>query len=46
MRCGTRYALVLTMYNDDVTVLAALRAGAYGYTLKEPDRTRSSPPYG
>jgi DNA-binding NarL/FixJ family response regulator len=39
-------ALVLTMYNDDVTVLAALRAGAYGYTLKEPDRTRSSAPYG
>ena len=26
-------ALVLTMY-DDVTVLAALRAGAYGYTLR------------
>jgi len=39
-------ALVLTMYDDDVTVLAALRAGAFGYTLKEPDRTRSSPPYG
>jgi len=34
------------MYDDDVTVLAALRAGAFGYTLKEPDRTRSSPPYG
>jgi len=38
-------ALVLTMC-DDVSVLAALCAGAYGYTLKEPDRTRSSPPYG
>jgi hypothetical protein len=34
------------MCDDDVSVLAALRAGAYGYTLKEPDRTRSSPPYG
>jgi DNA-binding NarL/FixJ family response regulator len=39
-------ALVLTMCDDDVTVLAALRAGAFGYTLKEPDRTRSSPAYG
>jgi DNA-binding NarL/FixJ family response regulator len=31
--------LVLTMYDDDENVLAALRAGAYGYTLKgsEPD---------
>ncbi len=32
-------ALILTMYDDDENVLAALRAGAYGYTLKgsEPD---------
>ena len=30
---------MLTMYDDDENVLAALRAGAYGYTLKgaEPD---------
>lgn len=27
-------ALMLTMYDDDENVLAALRAGAYGYTLK------------
>jgi DNA-binding NarL/FixJ family response regulator len=27
-------ALILTMYDDDENVLAALRAGAYGYTLK------------
>lgn len=39
-------AVVLTMYDDDVTVPAALGRGAYGYTLKEPDRTTSSPPYG
>jgi DNA-binding NarL/FixJ family response regulator len=26
--------LILTMYDDDENVLAALRAGAYGYTLK------------
>ncbi|WP_245664982.1 response regulator [Actinoplanes subtropicus] len=26
--------LILTMYDDDDNVLAALRAGAYGYTLK------------
>jgi DNA-binding NarL/FixJ family response regulator len=39
-------ALVLPMCDDDVSVLAALRAGARGYTLKEPDRTRSSSPYG
>ena len=25
---------MLTMYDDDENVLAALRAGAYGYTLK------------
>jgi DNA-binding NarL/FixJ family response regulator len=31
--------LILTMYDDDENVLAALRAGAYGYALKgaEPD---------
>ncbi|MFU8872795.1 response regulator [Micromonospora sp. SL4-19] len=31
--------LILTMYDDDENVLAALRAGAHGYTLKgsEPD---------
>lgn len=31
--------LILTMYDDDENVLAALRAGAYGYTLKgaEPE---------
>jgi hypothetical protein len=34
------------MCDDDVGVLAALRAGAFSYTLKEPDRTRSSRPYG
>jgi hypothetical protein len=34
------------MYDDDVTVPAALGRGTYGYTLKEPDRTTSSPPYG
>jgi DNA-binding NarL/FixJ family response regulator len=27
-------ALILTMYDDDQNVLAALRAGAYGYALK------------
>ena len=27
-------ALILTMYDDDENVLAALRAGAHGYTLK------------
>jgi DNA-binding NarL/FixJ family response regulator len=27
-------ALILTMYDDDENVLAALRAGAFGYTLK------------
>ena len=27
-------ALMLTMYDDDENVLAALRAGAHGYTLK------------
>jgi DNA-binding NarL/FixJ family response regulator len=27
-------ALILTMYDDDENVLAALRAGAYGYALK------------
>ena len=33
---GTRRtrALILTMSDDDENVLAALRAGAYGYTLK------------
>ena len=30
----TTRALILTMYDDDENVLAALRAGAYGYTLK------------
>jgi DNA-binding NarL/FixJ family response regulator len=30
-------ALMLTMYDDDENVLAALRAGAYGYTLKDAD---------
>jgi hypothetical protein len=34
------------MYDDDVTVPAALGRGTCGYTLKEPDRTTSSPPYG
>src|SRR5262245_32898513 len=31
--------LILSMYDDDENVLAALRAGAYGYALKgaEPD---------
>ena len=33
LRLATR-ALMLTMYDDDENVLAALRAGAYGYTLK------------
>ena len=28
-------SLILTMYDDDENVLAALRAGAYGYALKE-----------
>jgi DNA-binding NarL/FixJ family response regulator len=42
-RLGTR-ALILTMYDDDENVLAALRAGAYGYILKELGRTRSSLP--
>jgi DNA-binding NarL/FixJ family response regulator len=28
------HVLILTMYDDDENVLAALRAGAYGYTLK------------
>jgi DNA-binding NarL/FixJ family response regulator len=28
-------ALILTMYDDDENVLAALRAGAYGYALKD-----------
>ena len=31
---STTRALILTMYDDDENVLAALRAGAYGYTLK------------
>jgi DNA-binding NarL/FixJ family response regulator len=31
---STSRALILTMYDDDENVLAALRAGAYGYTLK------------
>lgn len=30
----TTRALILTMYDDDENVLAALRAGAYGYVLK------------
>src|SRR5258705_12115693 len=30
-------ALMLTMYDDDENVLAARRAGAYGYTLKDVD---------
>jgi len=30
----TTRVLILTMYDDDENVLAALRAGAYGYTLK------------
>jgi len=30
-------ALILTMYDDDENVLAALRAGAYGYALKDAD---------
>ena len=39
-------ALMLTMYDDDENVLAALRAGAYGYTLKGAGRTSWSPPFG
>jgi len=43
-RCGTATrALVLPRCDDDVSVLAALGTGAYGYTLKEPigrDRRR------
>ena len=31
---STTRVLILTMYDDDENVLAALRAGAYGYTLK------------
>jgi DNA-binding NarL/FixJ family response regulator len=31
---STTRILILTMYDDDENVLAALRAGAYGYTLK------------
>ena len=31
---STTRALILTMYDDDENVLAALRAGAFGYTLK------------
>jgi len=31
---STTRPLILTMYDDDENVLAALRAGAYGYTLK------------
>jgi DNA-binding NarL/FixJ family response regulator len=31
---STTRTLILTMYDDDENVLAALRAGAYGYTLK------------
>ena len=33
-------------YDDDQSVLAALRAGAFSYALKEPDRTRSSRTFG
>ena len=31
---STTRSLILTMYDDDENVLAALRAGAFGYTLK------------
>ena len=31
---STTRSLILTMYDDEENVLAALRAGAYGYTLK------------
>ena len=36
---STTRVLILTMYDDDENVLAALRAGAYGYTLKGSDQT-------
>ena len=35
---GTR-VLVLTMYDDDVTVFTAMQAGAQGYLLKEAEQT-------
>ncbi len=34
--------VVLTMFDDDDSVLTAMRAGARGYLLKGPTRTRSS----
>ena len=36
--------LVLTMFDDDESVFAAMRAGARGYLLKGAERTRSLGP--
>jgi DNA-binding NarL/FixJ family response regulator len=36
--CPETSVLVLTMYDDDTTVLAAMRAGASGYLLKGADQ--------
>ena len=34
--------LVLTMFDDEDSVFAAMRAGARGYVVKGPSRTRSA----
>jgi DNA-binding NarL/FixJ family response regulator len=36
--CPAARILILTMFEDDATVFAALRAGARGYVLKDADR--------
>ena len=40
----TAAVLVLTMFDDDDWVFAAMRAGARGYVLKAPNNTRSPGP--
>jgi DNA-binding NarL/FixJ family response regulator len=36
--CPTARILILTMFQDDGTVFAAMRAGARGYVLKDADK--------
>lgn len=38
-RCPATAVIILTMFDDDATVLAALQAGAVGYLLKGADGT-------